>query len=150
MHFHLIDRISSFEPGHTIRALKLTSRNEDYWNSGETGLLLPQALMLEALCQAGSWLLLLSTGMKKRAALLSIGSVTYLGEVRPGMLLELEGTLLSMTDEMAVLEGKVTQAGETVLEAQDIMCALIDADRLEAREVTEQMKRVLTREGKLV
>jgi 3-hydroxyacyl-[acyl-carrier-protein] dehydratase len=150
MRFHLIDRIDSYEKGHTIRAVKLTSHNEEYWDRGEKGLTMPRSLVLEALCQAGSWLLILSTEHQKRAALLSIGSVTYLGDVKPGAVLKLEGTILSMGTDMAVLSGQVRLGEHTILEAQDIMCTLIDADRLDEPDATRRMSSMLTREGGLL
>jgi len=146
--FHLIDRVLECNPARSIRARKLTSHSEDYWEEGDDGPLMPAPLMLEALCQAGTWLILITTERRKRAALLSVGSVDFLDDVRPGEVLELEGTVDSMSDEVAVISGRVTVGGRTVLEAQDIMCALIDAGDLEDLEDTARMQRLLTREGR--
>ena len=101
--------------------------------------------MLEALCQAGTWLVMISTDRRKRAALLSIGSVDFLGDVRPGDVLELEGKVESMSDEVAVVSGRVTVEGKPVLEAGDIMCALIDAGDLADLDDTERLQGMLTR-----
>lgn len=149
MRFHLLDRIEALEKGHAIRAIKLTSRNEDYWDVEGTRLTMPRSLILEALCQAGSWLLLLSTEMKKRAALLSLGSVTYLGNVEPGATLEMEGTITTMNEASAVLSGRVIHTGRVILEARDIMCLLVDAERLEDPTVTARMHNLLIRGGGL-
>jgi 3-hydroxyacyl-[acyl-carrier-protein] dehydratase len=147
MRFHLVDRIESYEPWQTIHARKLTSRNESYWQQdGSTHSVLPSALLLEALCQAGSWLLLLSSDLRQRAALLSIGSVTYMRDVKVGAVLQLEGHVDSMSSEMAVFSGQVLVEGSPVLAAQDIMCALLAAEQLEEREQTNSMRRLLLRE----
>jgi 3-hydroxyacyl-[acyl-carrier-protein] dehydratase len=106
---------------------------------------MPAPLALEALCQAGTWLIMISTERRKRAALLSVGSVTFRGDVRPGDVLELEGTVDSMTDEMAVISGRAVVDGSPVMEAVDIMCALIDAADLADLEETKRMQHMLTR-----
>jgi len=145
--FHLIDRVDSYEPGKSVRGRKLTSWSEEYWEESESGPIMPPPFMLEALCQAGTWLIIASTERRKRAALLSVGSVDFLGDVHPGDVLELEGTVDSMSEESAVLSGRVLIEGKPVLEAQQIMCILIDVADLESPEVTGKMLDMLTRSG---
>ena len=147
MRFHLIDRVDSYEPGKSVRGRKLTSWSEEYWEESESGPIMPPPFMLEALCQAGTWLIIASTERRKRAALLSVGSVDFLGDVHPGDVLELEGTVDSMSEESAVLSGRVLIEGKPVLEAQQIMCILIDVADLESPEVTGKMLDMLTRSG---
>ena len=106
---------------------------------------MPAPLVLEALCQAGTWLIMLSTDRRKRAALLQIGSVRFSGDVRAGDVLILDGVVESMNDEMAVLSGSAAVDGTPVMQATDIMCALIDADDLEDPDDSERMLRMLTR-----
>jgi len=108
---------------------------------------MPQPFVLEALCQAGTWLVMITTDRRKRAALLSIGSVDFVGDVYPGDVLIMDGIVDSMGDEVAVVSGRVTVDERTVLEAADIMCALIDASTLENLEDTERMQHLLTRAG---
>src|SRR5438132_13998144 len=107
MRFHLIDRVDAWEPLRSVRAAKLTSYSEEYWNSSADGPIMRPPLVLEALCQAGTWLVMLSTVLRKRAALLSVGSVDFLGDVRPGDVLELEGAVVSTGDEVAVVSGRL-------------------------------------------
>jgi len=147
MRFHLIDRVVEWEAGKSVRGLKLTSRSEEFWEEDGGELRMPPPLVLEALCQAGTWLVMISTDRRKRAALLSIGSVDFLGDVRPGDVLDLEGTVESMNDEVAVVSGRVTVEGRPVLEAGDIMCALIDAGDLADLGDTERLQTMLTRAG---
>jgi 3-hydroxyacyl-[acyl-carrier-protein] dehydratase len=147
MRFHLIDRVDSYEPSRSVRARKLTSHSEDYWETTADGLVMPPPFLLEALCQAGTWLVMLSTDLRKRAALLSVGSVSFLGDVRPGDVLEMEGSVDSMSDEVAVVSGRVLVSGQPVLEANEIMCVLIDANDLEDVEDTRRMLKLLTRTG---
>src|SRR5712691_3310182 len=134
MRFHLIDRVDSWEVGHSVRGRKLTSLSEEYWEDGGDGLEMPPPLILEALCQAGTWLIMITTERRKRAALLSIGTVDFIAPVRPGDVLVLEGEVDSMTVEE-----------RPVLEAKDIMCALIDAGDLADLDDTERLQKMLTR-----
>jgi 3-hydroxyacyl-[acyl-carrier-protein] dehydratase len=147
MRFHLIDRVDEWEPSKSVKGRKVTSLSEEYWEDDGNGLAMPPPLILEALCQAGTWLVMISTDRAKRAALLSVGSVEFLEPVRPGDIVELEGTVDSMGDEVAVVSGRATVDGKPVLEAREIMCALIDADTLENLEETERMQKMLTRAG---
>lgn len=145
MRFHLIDRVDEWEAGVSVRGRKLTSVAEDFWEGEADDLVMPPPLVLEALCQAGTWLVMITTERRKRAALLSIGSVSFLDAVRPGDVLDLEGRVESMSDEVAVVSGRVTVDGRPVLEASDVMCALIDAGDLADLDDTERLQLMLTR-----
>ncbi len=145
MRFHLIDKVDSWEPKRSVRARKLTSRSEELWEDSDDGPIMPPPLVLEALCQAGTWLVMITTDRRKRAALLSIASVDFLAPVTPGDVLELDATIDTMSDEVAVLSGRVTVDGRAVLEARDIMCALIDASDLADLDDTERLQQMLTR-----
>ena len=145
MRFHLIDKIEACEPGQSVRGLKLTSLSEDYWEESGDGLKMPDPFVLEALCQAGTWLVMITTDRRKRAALLSIASVEFLGSVSPGDVLQLDGSIDSLSDEVAVISGRVTVDGRPVLEATEIMCALIDADDLADLDDTLRLQNMLTR-----
>jgi 3-hydroxyacyl-[acyl-carrier-protein] dehydratase len=144
--FHLVDRIDHHEPGRSVRARKLTSSAETFWEGGPGAEpAMPGPLVLESLCQAATWLIVAGSGGRRRAALLQIGSVSFLGEVRPGDVLELAGEVTSMSEEMAVLAGTAAVDGRTVLEAADVMCALIDAGELADPDETARMREQLTR-----
>jgi 3-hydroxyacyl-[acyl-carrier-protein] dehydratase len=145
--FHLIDRVDSYEPSRSVVARKVTSRSEDYWEQDGDELAMPPPFVLEALCQAATWLIMISTERAKRAALLSIGTVDWHGPVRPGDVLEMVGEVGSFGTETAVVSGHVRVDGRTVLEAQDVMCALIDADTLADLDDTKRLQETLTRAG---
>lgn len=107
---------------------------------------MPPPFVLEAFCQAGTWLIMITTERRKRAALLQVGSVDWHRDVRPGEVLVMEGATSSFGDETAVLSGRVTVDGEVVLECEDVMCALIDAEELADLDDTARMQKLLTRE----
>jgi 3-hydroxyacyl-[acyl-carrier-protein] dehydratase len=146
MRFHLIDRVDEWEPAKSVRARKVTSLSEEYWEGEDGDLRMPPPFILEALCQAGTWLIMITTDRRKRAALLSVGSVAWHRDVLPGDVMILEGECPSFGEDTAVVSGRVTVDGETVLEAEDVMCALIDADDLADLEDTERLQKMLTRE----
>lgn len=139
MLFHLIDRVDRLEAWRSVSARKLTSRTETFWRDEGVGLQMPAPLVLEALCQAGTWLVLSSSGLEQRAALLSVDAVDVLGVVRPGDVLEVEGTVVSRSESTAVLSGRVSVAGRPVLEATDVMCALLPAAQLEDEASVRRM-----------
>jgi 3-hydroxyacyl-[acyl-carrier-protein] dehydratase len=144
--FHLIDRVDSFEPSKSVTARKVTSLSEEYWEEDDDGeLVMPPPFVLEALCQAATWLIMISTERAKRAALLSIGSVQWNADIHPGDILEMVGEVSSFGGETAVVSGHVNVDGRTVLEATDIMCALIEADTLADLEDTKRLQDMLTR-----
>lgn len=148
MRFHLIDRIDELDAGRSVRGRKLTSAEEGFWEQRPDGPVMPPPLVLEALCQAATWLIVASTEHRKRAALLQIGAVSFDGDVRPGDVIDVQGEIESLTGEMAVLSGTASVDGKRVLGATDIMCALIDADELDGRDETARMLRLLTREDR--
>jgi len=139
MRFHLIDRIDVIRSGQSLSGRKLTSRSETYWHQGPDGAEMPSYLILEALCQAGTWLVLESTGRSRRAALLSVGSVEIASVVRPGEVLTLDVTTTGLGSDTAVVSGTVQVGSRLVLRALDVMCALIDADVLEGADSTAVM-----------
>jgi 3-hydroxyacyl-[acyl-carrier-protein] dehydratase len=108
---------------------------------------MPAPFLLESLCQAGTWLIIASTELRKRAALVSVASVEFAGEVHPGDVLDIEGTVESFGDETAVISGQITVDGHLVLQAKDIMCTLINVEDLEDAESTRRMKDMLIRAG---
>lgn len=147
MRFHLIDRIEAIERGVSVRARKVTSFSEDYWEEVDGELRMPPPFVLEAFCQAGTWLILITSELRKRAALLQVGSVTWHRDVRPGEVLVMKGRMSSFGEESAVLSGAVTAEGELVLDCEDVMCALIDASELADLEDTLRLQKMLNPEA---
>ena len=143
MRFHLIDRVLEWEPEKSVRGLKVTSVSEEFWEGEGEAAIMPPPLVLEAFCQAGTWLIMITTDRRKRAALLQVGSVTWHRDVRPGEVLLMEGSIASFGEESAVLSGTVKVDGETVLETEDVMCALIEADDLADLDDTERLQKML-------
>ncbi|TLS47344.1 3-hydroxylacyl-ACP dehydratase [Streptomyces montanus] len=145
MRFHLIDQIDDWESGARLRGHKVTTADEPYWSPTPHGPVMPGALVLEALAQAGTWLLLLSTGYKRRAALASAANVRWHDEVLPGDVLDLDVRFVSFDETAVTLDGTVRVGDRTVLEATGVMCAALASDQLEDPADTELMGRQLLR-----
>jgi len=137
----LVDRIDGHTPWQNIAARKLTSLSEEIWEGSPPEM--PPALVLESLGQAGGWLIMLSSQGAKRGLLVSIGEVTFGDPVRPGDVLELEGRIDASSEEAAVMSGRVAVAGRTVLEAEGLMCVLVDATTLEDPARTDAARALL-------
>ncbi|MEU4417030.1 3-hydroxyacyl-ACP dehydratase FabZ family protein [Nocardia salmonicida] len=147
MLFHLLDRIDSWQAGRAATGRKFTSAAETYWVSEPFGRrTMPPGLVLEVACQTASWLLLLGSDFRQRAALLSVDEVCHLTPVMPGDELVVTVAISAQTDEAAVLEATVRVEGEPVLIATGIMCALLAAEALDDPAATERMGRTLCRE----
>ena len=114
MRWHMIDRIDVWETDRRLTGRKLTSAAEEFWDVTRDGRpRMPRPLVLESLAQAGTWLLMLSTDHARRGALLSLGEVTFIGDVHPGDVLLLDVAITSFSDDIAVLDGTVhVAAGE--------------------------------------
>lgn len=148
MRFHLIDRIDSWDAERQITARKVAAAAEDYWCLDRTGrLLMPPELVLEAVCQAATWLIMLGSGFRLRAVLLSVDEIVCTRDVVPGDVLAVTATIASLTDDAALVDGAVSVDGSGVLRAAGIMCALRDAETLDAKDNSERLARQLLRTG---
>lgn len=139
MRFHLVDRIDAWAPWESLTAHKATSRSEAYWRGGVHGPEMPVGLLTESLCQAGNWLLLLSSGYERRGALLKVGSVTAYSRIVPGDELCLRVEMVSLREDSAVLEGSVTVRDRCVLRASSIICTILSGELFDDPENTARM-----------
>lgn len=138
LRFDLIDGIEEFEPGRWIRAHKLTSRDEPYWDTAGSQPAMPPELVLESLCQAGQWLLTATTGVARRGALVSVGDAEFLDAVHPGDRLTLEASITRLDDEAAVIDGEARVGQRVVLRAEAVMAVLVAASELDDPAITRR------------
>ncbi|WP_066905233.1 3-hydroxyacyl-ACP dehydratase FabZ family protein [Millisia brevis] len=144
MRFHLIDRLFDIRVGESARGRKLITNDPSAVDLSVVGGRYPAPLLLESLCQLGTWFIMASTECRMRAALLQVGSVEFHGHAVPGDVVELEAVVRSMTDEMAVLSGTATVDSAVIMRADDIMCALLPADRLDDPVASARILTTLT------
>jgi len=107
MRFQLIDRIVELVPGERIVAVKAVSLAEEYLGDHfPTFPVLPGVLMLEAMAEAGAWLVREATGFVPAVILLqSAKNVTYKSFVRPGQVLRVEVTCKERSETESTFQG---------------------------------------------
>jgi 3-hydroxyacyl-[acyl-carrier-protein] dehydratase len=107
MRFCLIDRIGSFEPGVRLRAVKTVALSEEYLSDHFPSFpVLPGVFMLEALTQAGAWLVRLSDDFEHSMVVLQEArNIKYADFVSPGSSLEIEVEVLSAEGPLVKMKG---------------------------------------------
>ncbi len=120
MRFVLVDRITDLKPGQSLVALKNLSLAEEYLADHFPGFpVMPGVLMLEALTQAGAWLIrdmedfAHSVVLLKRAKTIKYGSF-----VEPGRQLRLSVTLVSHDDRESTFKGEGSIDGQSMVRGQ--------------------------------
>lgn len=108
MRFVLIDRINEIQPGRSLVATKNLSLSEEYLADHFPGFpVMPGVLMLEALTQAGAWLLRDMEDFAHSVIVLkSAKTIKYGSFVEPGRRLQLQVELVSHDDKEAQFKGK--------------------------------------------
>ncbi len=139
MRFVLIDRITDIQPGQSLVAIKNLSLAEEYLADHFPGFpVMPGVLMLEALTQAGAWLVrdmedfAHSVVVLKKAKMIKYGSF-----VEPGRQLELKVTLASHDEKDAVFKGEGTIDGQTMVKGQLTLTRFNLRDRDPALHTTD-------------
>ena len=107
MKFELLDRIEEVESGQRLVAVKAVSRAEEYLGDHfPTFPVLPGVMMLQALAEAGTWLVREAEDFASSVILLSDAkNVTYKSFVKPGNLLRVEVTCLERGPERSRFSG---------------------------------------------
>ena len=120
MRFVLVDRIVDLQPGQSLVAVKNLSLAEEYLADHFPGFpVMPGVLMLEALTQAGAWLVrdmedfANSVVVLKKAKMIKYGSF-----VEPGRQLQLKVTLVSHDVREASFKGEGTIDGQSMVNGQ--------------------------------
>lgn len=110
MRFVLIDRILDVQPGKSLVAVKNLSLAEEYLADHFPGFpVMPGVLMLEALTQAGAWLIRETEDFAHSIILLKTAkTIKYGSFVEPGRQLELRVEVVSHGDRETVLKGEGT------------------------------------------
>ena len=107
MKFQLVDRVLEVEPGRRLVATKVVSRSEEYLaDHFPTFPVLPGVLMLEAMVEAGRWLVWISQDFAHSVILLrEAKNVTYKSFVTPGQTLRVEVICRHLADEESEFAG---------------------------------------------
>ncbi len=136
MHFSLIDRIDTLEPGKQIVATKSLSLAEEYLRDHFPNFpVMPGVLMLEALTQASAWLIRYTEDFAHSIVVLKEArNVKYARFVQPGQTLVITASILKEEKNLVSLKAAGMVDGQTNLQAKLTLCRsnLADTDSMQA------------------
>jgi len=123
MRFSLLDRITKLEPGARIEAIKNVSLAEEYLSDHFPQFpVLPGVLMLEAMTQAGAWLVRASDDFAHSVVILKEArNVKYAGFVEPGRTLQVSADITQLGDREVKLKAQGTIDGESAVAARLVL-----------------------------
>jgi 3-hydroxymyristoyl/3-hydroxydecanoyl-(acyl carrier protein) dehydratase len=118
LRYFLIDRVVSLEKDLRISAIKNVALSEDIYSDHFPGKpVMPGAMQLEALAQAGTILLEASSKLRQKALLIMVNDAKFRHIVRPGDQLSVLSTIVSSDSNLAKLNGEIVCDGRTVTNA---------------------------------
>ena len=117
MKFDLVDRIISVEAGKSLEAEKVLSLAEEYLQDHfPTRPVMPGVMMIEAMVQAGAWLVRLSQNFSHSVIVLREAKGVKYGQfVRPGDRMTVSVQMKSMENGRAQIRGAGVVDGRTVV-----------------------------------
>ena len=140
MRFTLIDKIVELTPGKSVSAVKNLSLAEEYLADHFPGFpVMPGVLMLEAIVQAGAWLIRSTSGFQHSMVLLKEAkNVKYVDFMQPGTQVTINVTVDSMRPDETRLRGKVVCNGNMMMSARVTLSHFNLADRSLALTTTDE------------
>lgn len=143
MRFLLVDRITHFQPGESISAVKNLSLAEEYLADHFPGFpVMPGVLMLESLVQTGAWLMRLSEDFRYSTILLKQAkALKFNNFMKPGMTLKISATVHKRTEREYVFkaEGIPGTGLETVASVPSAVSARITLEQFNLAERNPEM-----------
>lgn len=123
MRFVLIDRILDVQPGRSLHAVKNLSLAEEYLADHFPGFpVMPGVLMLEALTQAGAWLIRETEDFANSIIVLKQArTIKYGSFVEPGRQLELKVDLVSDDSPNATFKGVGVIDGQEMVKGRIVL-----------------------------
>jgi len=120
MRFNLVDRIVEVKPGESLVALKNLTLGEEYLaDHFPTFPVMPGVLMLEALVEAGAWLLRITDDFKHSVIVLRAArNVKYGTFMEPGRQMNIRVELVEQDANSATFKGKGEMDGQTTVVAR--------------------------------
>lgn len=118
MRYILLDRIERFDPARRLIAIKSVSRSEDFFTDHFPGQpVMPGALLIECMAQAGTALLELSQDLRLKALLAMVDRAKFKSVVRPGDTLRIDVTTQSQDGAWARVDGSIRVNDRVVADA---------------------------------
>jgi 3-hydroxyacyl-[acyl-carrier-protein] dehydratase len=143
MRFSLIDRIDLLEPGKRITAVKnLTMAEECLADHFPQFPVMPGVLMVEAMAQAGAWLIRASEDFAHSMVVLKeVRGVKYGQFVEPGQTLEVSVEIIRQSDEETEVKARGMVAGRTTVNGRLVLSRYDLADTDPAQAPTDAVVR---------
>ena len=140
MRFSLIDRIDELEPGERIAAVKTLSMAEEYLADHFPGFpVMPGVLMLEAMTQAGAWLVRATEDFAHSMVVLKEARTVKYGQfVEPGHTLSLVAEIVGQTDRETSLKARGSVNGRATVSARLVLARYNLADEHPGRAGTDE------------
>ena len=152
MKFQLVDRVVSWTPGESIRAVKNLSLAEEYLQDHFPGFpVFPGVLMVEAMVQTSAWLLRASNDFTYSMTLLQQAkAVKFNSFVKPGRSLHLEAKIVKTDDATVTLKTTghlnafADEGGESAVSAR----LVLEQSNLDSEETTkdDRLRELLRRD----
>jgi 3-hydroxyacyl-[acyl-carrier-protein] dehydratase len=151
MRFNLVDRILSVEDNRILRAFKNLTLGEEYLaDHFPTFPVMPGVLMLQALVEAGSWLLRIRDDFRHSVIVLrEAKGVKYGSFMEPGRRMAISVELIEEAGELATFKGKGIVDGVSNVSAKFVLARANLRDRnpawrdLDARIIQQLRERYL-------
>jgi 3-hydroxyacyl-[acyl-carrier-protein] dehydratase len=140
MRFTLVDRIVEVQLGRSLQALKNLTLGEEYLaDHFPTFPVMPGVLMLEALVEAGAWLLRLTDDFRHSIiALREVKNVKYGTFMEPGRQLKLGVELVERDEATATFKGKGEMDGQATVSARLTLACYNLSDRDPVLQATDE------------
>jgi 3-hydroxyacyl-[acyl-carrier-protein] dehydratase len=118
MRYILLDRIEQIEHSRRLRAVKTVSRSEDFFTDHFPGHpVMPGALLIECMAQAGTALLELSQDLRIKALLVMVERAKFKLPVRPGDSMLVDIAIDSNDGSWARVSGSIAVEQRVVADA---------------------------------
>jgi 3-hydroxyacyl-[acyl-carrier-protein] dehydratase len=140
MRFNLIDRIVEVEPGKLLRAVKTLTLGEEYLADHFPSFpVMPGVLMLEALVEAGAWLLRMDEDFQHSVIVLrEARNVKYGSFMEPGRQMQITVEMVEKSATTATFKGKGECEGQQTVSARLTLARYNLRDRGLAWQATDE------------
>jgi 3-hydroxyacyl-[acyl-carrier-protein] dehydratase len=132
MRFNLVDRLTEWQPGKSLKGVKYLTLAEEYLaDHFPTFPVMPGVLMLEAVVEASAWLWRLTTDFRHSVIVLrEAKNVKYGTFMEPGRAMEIEVEMTKSDDLQATFRGKGNvQGGAQTVSAQVVLAGFNVRDK---------------------
>jgi 3-hydroxyacyl-[acyl-carrier-protein] dehydratase len=148
MRFTLVDRITELQRGERITAVKNLSLAEEYLADHFPGFpVMPGVLMLEAMTQAGAWLIRASDDFAHSTVVLKEArNVRYANFVEPGQMLTVTAEILEQNGREVKLKTQGTVDGNSTVSARLVLERYNLAEEDPNRSITDEVVKMKMKE----